>query len=62
MFFRFLGKFFFYFYIIPRITREFRTVRRYLNPIINAAIMDAAQKQKDDLARARATHPAGSRL
>jgi hypothetical protein len=47
--YRLLGKFFFLFYICPRIVREFRLVRKYLNPIINEAIRSAAEKAKKDV-------------
>lgn len=45
--YRLLGKFFFLFYICPRIAREFRFVRKHLNPVLNRMIMGALEKQKE---------------
>lgn len=61
MIYRLLGKFFFLFYICPRIAREFRLARKWLNPIINDAIVKLADTEKEKLAQSRANHPAGSR-
>ena len=61
MLYRLLGKFFFLFYICPRIAREFRLARRYVNPIINAKIRELVQKENEKLAQSRRDHPAGSR-
>ena len=49
MFYRLLGKFFFLFYICPRIAREFRFVRKHFNPMLNDIILDAVAKQKEKL-------------
>lgn len=61
MLYRLLGKFFFLFYICPRISREFRLMRKHLNPIINAKLTALVEKEKENLERSRRDHPAGSR-
>lgn len=45
--YRLLGKFFFLFYICPRIAREFKLFRKHWNPMINAVILSAIDKQKE---------------
>jgi hypothetical protein len=44
--YRLLGKFFFLFYICPRIVREFKVFRKYANPMINAIVLDQVKKQQ----------------
>lgn len=61
MLYRLLGKFFFLFYICPRINREFRMMRKHFVPIINAKITALVEKEKENAARSRRDHPAGTR-
>ena len=62
MFYRFLGKFFLFFYVIPEIVKISKTAAHIAAPQLTKAILEIIEKDDKDLARARATHPAGSRL
>mgnify|MGYP000126641997 CR=1 FL=1 len=62
MFYRFLGKFFLFFVIAPAINRAFRFAAPIAADTMTRTLVKQMTENDKDLARARATHPAGSRL
>lgn len=62
MLFRFLGKIFLYFFIIPSIVRTWRSIRPTVASTAAKAIRDIIEDDKKNEAKSREDHPAGSRL
>lgn len=62
MFIRILGRIFFLFYICPFLRQVFAIAAKVIMRNINKEITKMEIKEREDRARSRRNHPAGSRL